>query len=211
MKKKIFIIGARADGHPLVVLDTIINNTEYKPVGFIDENKKYHNKKIQNISVLGGFEKLEYFKKKYILNFIIATGDGKFRLKCGKNLIEQNFNAVNIIDNRSIISRYAELGKGLSICANAIIAPGAVIDDFVLVNHSAIIDHNVILQKGVTISPGVKIGGRVTIKEKTFVGLGAIILPDIVIGKNCIIGAGAVVLKNIPDNSKVVGNPMRFI
>jgi len=41
--------------------------------------------------------------------------------------------------------------------------------------------------------------------------MGAIILPNVEIGNNCIIGAGAVVMDSIPDNSVAVGNPAKVI
>ena len=53
--------------------------------------------------------------------------------------------------------------------------------------------------------------GRVHIGDNVFVGAGSIILPNVCIGSNCIIGAGTVVSKDVPDNSVVVGNPMRII
>ena len=49
-------------------------------------------------------------------------------------------------------------------------------------------------------------------KEKnSFVGAKSVIRENITIGKNVIIGAGSVVVKDVPDNVKVVGNPARFI
>jgi len=52
---------------------------------------------------------------------------------------------------------------------------------------------------------------QVIIGEKTFIGMGSIILPGVTVGKNVIIGAGSVVTKDIPDNSIVAGNPARII
>jgi maltose O-acetyltransferase len=52
---------------------------------------------------------------------------------------------------------------------------------------------------------------QVIIGEKTFIGMGSIILPGVNVGKNVIIGAGSVVTKDIPDNSIVAGNPARII
>lgn len=49
------------------------------------------------------------------------------------------------------------------------------------------------------------------IDENSFIGAGAIVLPGSRIGKNCIIGAGAVVKGNIEDNSIIVGNPAKKI
>ena len=58
---------------------------------------------------------------------------------------------------------------------------------------------------------GVSKVGRVIIGDNVFVGHGTIILPDTHIGSNCVIGAGSVVSKDIPDNSVAVGNPIKII
>lgn len=51
----------------------------------------------------------------------------------------------------------------------------------------------------------------VTIGNNVFIGWSALILPGVMVGNNCIIGAGSVVTKDVPDNSVVAGNPARFI
>ncbi len=53
--------------------------------------------------------------------------------------------------------------------------------------------------------------GKIEIDDNTFIGANAIVLPGVYIGKNCIIGAGSVVTKSIPDNSVVAGVPAKFI
>lgn len=53
--------------------------------------------------------------------------------------------------------------------------------------------------------------GDIQIGQNTFIGIRVIILPGTSIGKNCIIGAGAVVKGNIPDNSIVIGNPSHIV
>jgi serine acetyltransferase len=51
----------------------------------------------------------------------------------------------------------------------------------------------------------------VTIGERTFVGVGATILPGVTVGEDCIIGAGSVVTKDLPRGSLAVGVPARII
>lgn len=65
---------------------------------------------------------------------------------------------------------------------------------------------------------GMKIGdcvdsarSRVVIGENTFLGFGAVVLPNVTIGRNCMIGAGSVVASDIPDNSVAVGIPARVV
>lgn len=53
--------------------------------------------------------------------------------------------------------------------------------------------------------------GRVIIGSNVFIGADALILPNVQIGCDVVIGAGAVVSKDVPDNSIVVGNPARII
>ncbi len=53
--------------------------------------------------------------------------------------------------------------------------------------------------------------GRIIIGNNCFIGMGAIILPNVEIGDNCIVGAGAVVMESIPHNSVVAGNPAKVI
>ena len=52
-----------------------------------------------------------------------------------------------------------------------------------------------------------------TIKDDSLIGIGAVILNKAVIGKNCIIGANALITekKEIPDNSLVMGSPGKII
>ncbi len=53
--------------------------------------------------------------------------------------------------------------------------------------------------------------GPIVVKDNCFIGYGAIILPNVTIGPNSIVGAGSVVTKDVPPNSIVAGNPARVI
>lgn len=79
----------------------------------------------------------------------------------------------------------------------------------VVINDDAIIDENVLIQHHVTIGTNGK--GVPHIRGGVKIGAYAIILGDIEIGENAVIGAGAVVTKSIPAGATVVGNPARII
>jgi serine acetyltransferase len=53
--------------------------------------------------------------------------------------------------------------------------------------------------------------GRIVVGDNSFIGENAILLPGTTIGRDCVIGAGAVVHGTIPDNSLVIGNPGQIV
>lgn len=59
--------------------------------------------------------------------------------------------------------------------------------------------------------PDLEIAGEIVLGDNIFVGAGALILPNVTIGSNCIIGANSVVTKSFPDNVVVAGNPARVV
>jgi acetyltransferase EpsM len=101
------------------------------------------------------------------------------------------------------------LGAGCLVAAQAVINPGAQIGDNVIVNTSASVDHDCVIEGHVHIAPGARLAGEVKIGCETLIGIGACFKPGLSIGRNCVVGAGAVVLRDLPDHSVVAGNPAR--
>lgn len=81
----------------------------------------------------------------------------------------------------------------------------------IVIHRHAILDDNVIIAPGVTIGGTNKKFGAAKIGRNTFISTGAKILGPVTIGENCVIGANAVVLHDIPDNSLAVGIPAKVI
>ena len=57
----------------------------------------------------------------------------------------------------------------------------------------------------------VDVVGPIVVGDNVFIGLGAIILPNVTIGNNVVIGAGSLVTKDIPSNSVAAGSPARVL
>jgi serine O-acetyltransferase len=105
----------------------------------------------------------------------------------------------------------ARLLTGIEIHPGAKIGRRLFIDHGVgvVIGETAIVGNDVTLYQGVTLGGTGKEHGKrhPTIEDGVVVGGGAKILGNIIVGKNCRIGAGSVVLRNVPDDSTVDGVP----
>jgi serine O-acetyltransferase len=83
----------------------------------------------------------------------------------------------------------------------------------VVIGETAIVGNDVLMYQGITLGGTGKERGKrhPTIEDNVVIGSGAKILGNITIGKNCNIGAGSVVLRDVPENSTVVGVPGHVI
>ena len=97
------------------------------------------------------------------------------------------------------------------IAANATLNPMVHLGKGVICNTSTSIDHECIIGDFCHIAPGAVLCGNVQVGRSTFIGANSVIKQGIVIGNNVTIGAGTVVIKDIPDNTTVVGNPAKTL
>jgi serine O-acetyltransferase len=113
------------------------------------------------------------------------------------------------------LSQFARFLTGIEIHPGAKIGRRLFIDHGmgVVIGETTTVGDDVTLYQGVTLGGTGKEHGKrhPTIEDRVVVGGGAKILGNITIGKNCRIGAGSVVLRNVPDNSTVVGVPAHII
>ncbi len=140
---------------------------------------------------------------------IIAIGDNKTRRKVCLEKSKSKW--ATIIHPLSIISKNVIIGEGTIVMAGVIIQSGAKIGKHCILNTGVCIDHDCVLDDFVHISPKCGLAGSVFIGEGTSIGIGSSIIPNISIGKWTIVGAGTVVIRDVPDHAVVVGNPGKII
>lgn len=113
------------------------------------------------------------------------------------------------------ISQRAVRKTGIEIHPGAKIGDGFFIDhgNGVIIGETAVIGNNVTLYQGVTLGGTGKEHGKrhPTVKDNVMISAGAKVLGSFTIGENSKIGAGSVVLKEVPPNSTVVGVPGRVV
>lgn len=113
------------------------------------------------------------------------------------------------------LSQVARLLTGIEIHPGATIGRRLFIDHglSVVIGETAVVGNDVTLYQGVTLGGTGKEQGKrhPTIEDNVVIGAGAKILGNITVGRNCRIGAGSVVLRDVPEDSTVVGVPGHII
>ncbi len=118
---------------------------------------------------------------------------------------------VNAIHPASTIAATAKLGAGVIVNAGAVIQPHATVGNGCMIHAGVIIEHDCVIEDFVNIGPGSTLAGGVRVNEGSTVFSGAVVVPNVKIGKYAVIGAGSLVLYDVPDRVLTYGNPARGI
>ena len=207
--KDIVIIGAGGFGREVEWLIERINQKEkqWNFIGFVDDSIKIGTP-IGNSKVIYNTEDLKSCKN---LCVAIAIGNTKTREHI-YNIISENENLEypNLIDP-SVITGKFDIGYGNIICAGTIITVNVKFGNLNIINLDCTVGHDDILHDYITLYPSVNVSGNVEINSYVEIGTGTQIIQGKSITKNAIIGAGAVVVKNIEEEGTYVGIPVKKI
>lgn len=140
----------------------------------------------------------------------VAIGSNKIRAKKQKEFKKRGFTITSLISPNATLSEYIEIGDGVLVVDNACINIGTVLADGVIINTGANIDHDNHIGAFSHISPGVNLAGEVVIGELCWVGIGSSVIHQKNIANNVIVGAGAIIINDVPANVTVVGCPARI-
>jgi sugar O-acyltransferase (sialic acid O-acetyltransferase NeuD family) len=108
----------------------------------------------------------------------------------------------------------SELGEGAILCPYSLITVNSKIGRFFHANFYSYVAHDCLIGDFVTFAPAVKCNGHVIIEDGAYIGTGAILLggrkgAPLLVGRGAVVAAGAVVMRNVPPENTVVGNPAR--
>lgn len=201
VRDKIIILGA--NGHGRVVADIVMKMNRWNQIKFLDDDETI--KSSMGIEVVGKVYDMYKFINDYDL--FVAIGNNRIREKIQSQLEAAGASIPVLIHPSAIIGEQVKFGIGTVVMAGVMINTCTTIGKGCIINTGAIIDHDSIIQDFVHISPGVCIAGTVEVGRGTWIGIGSTVINNITITSDCIVGAGAVVVKDIVEKGTYVGVP----
>lgn len=203
MNKKLILIGA--SGHGKVIAD-IARKNGYSEIAFLDDNEAITQ--CAGYAVLGKTNAAVHFSD---CDFVVAVGNAKVRQRLQEQLEREQLSVVTLIHPSAVIADGVKIGKGTVIMAGAVVNSCAVIGKGGIINTCASVDHDCILKDYVHVSVGSHVAGTVRIGKRTWIGTGATVSNNVEIIQDCIIGAGAVVVRDIVESGTYVGVPVKKV
>lgn len=202
MSTKFYIVGAGGFGREL--RDWV---NAYSPLssflGFLDDYKT-------GPDIAGDLSLLEELSFSDI-SLYSAIGSSFGRRTVNSKILNAGFVPECLISPSAQMASSALFGNAFIILGNSSVAANAKIGDGVLIQGFSVIGHDVIIDNYSTIYSFVFVGGGAIIGEGASLYPHAVILPGVKVGVNAVVGAGSVVVSDVPDNVTVFGSPAKII
>ena len=179
-------------------------------LGFMDDDESIQGTEINGYKVLGKTVDVSNYPDAY---FVVAVGASRTREKIVSNMkaVNPSIKFGTVIDPTVEMSDLVTIGEGTIICAHTIITVNIEIGSHVIINLDCTVGHDAILQDFVTLYPSVNVSGITNIGHAVELGTGMQIIQGKTVGDYSIVGAGAVVVKDIPAKCTAVGSPAKPI
>jgi len=203
MIKEVVVVGA--GGHGKVVV-SLLQELGYKVSKILDDDKTKWGSHILSTPIDGPVDKLKEMPR---ISALLAIGDNQTRLKVAEKYMGTQW--LTAIHPKAWVHRSVAISEGTVVFAGSIVQPDTIIGSHCIINTGVTIDHDCRIDDGVHLAPGCHLAGSVHVGRGSFLGIGVSVIPNRKIGKRTIVGAGAAVVKDLPDEVLAVGVPARIM
>lgn len=185
----------------------LCENNDVQIIGIIDSQ---YNHEYCGYPILGNDSDAEDLYHKYKdIPLLIAPDKPGVRQKLYKHYSSIGYKFYTLISRKANISKSASIGEGSIIQDGVNVSSYAKINSFVKLNTNANVMHDCVIDDFATVAPNAVLLGHVRVSTKGYIGANSTILPTISIGEESIVGAGAVVTKDVANKITVVGIPAK--
>ena len=159
------------------------------------------------VPVLHGDEHLKGLRSRGYERVFVAIGANGLRQRLAAFATDLGFHLVNAITPQAVVSPTARLGSGVAIMAGAVINADCTIGDLAIINTLASVDHDGFIGNAAHVAPHCGLAGNVTVGERSFLGIGSKVIPEVTIGADVTAAAGSLIVTHIAPGIRVARGP----
>jgi sugar O-acyltransferase (sialic acid O-acetyltransferase NeuD family) len=140
---------------------------------------------------------------------VSSTQLNRLRRRLFDRVKELGYNCASYISSRSFVWRNVSIGENVFVFEDNVLQHHVRIGDNVVLWSGNHIGHRTVVEDDCFVSSHVVISGFCTIGRRSFLGVNACFADEVNVGEDSVVGAGAVVIKDLPPRGVYVGNPAR--
>lgn len=210
MRKRVLLIGANNPETLRIIEDINSVADRLEVVGWLDNSATKHGTTVFGFPVLGPPELLSEVKYEDCSVFNNVTRSGVVRMQVTEQVKQHTEKFVSLV-HPSVNVDHVMIGHGVCVQAGAVIQSHTILEDGCSISSNCVIGHESRIGQDAFVAGGCVIAGLTQIGEGATVWSGAVIGPRLKVGNRAIVGLNSAVLKDVPGDTTVHGNPARKI
>lgn len=203
MSKSDPVVVLGAGGHAKVVISTL-HGAGFEVAAVFDDDAAKHGSEIMGVEIVGSImeaDSLGYQRG------VIAVGENATRKSISERV--ESLEWLTVVHPKAYVDLSVHLGEGTVVFAGAMLQADTVVGRYTIINTGATVDHDCVIGDFVHVAPGSHLAGEVEVGEGAFLGLASGVIPGIRVGAWSTVGAGGMVVDDIPARATVIGVPAR--
>lgn len=181
---------------------------DFEIMGFLTNESDRHGSQIDGCPVIGPESCIRDYPDAIA---VCAIGNPRDRIRVVQRLSDWGVSFARAIHPSLVRPPDCTIGLGTIVAPHTTMTTGVRIGDHVIVNNNVSISHDCVVEDFATIAPGAVLTGYVHIGYGAELGANCTVLPRLTIGRGALVGAGAVVTRDVAPNTVVAGVPARVV
>jgi sugar O-acyltransferase (sialic acid O-acetyltransferase NeuD family) len=211
MTQRVVLIGGGGHASDLLAAYEAQSRESGEPhpvIGLVDDHdidlRRFRDRGVGQIGTIEDLSRID------ATHYLIAKGWPLARRDLLRHAEASGLQPATLIHPRAYLPSGVSVGEGTVVLAGVVISELASIGRHAYISHGVLLGHDCIVEDFVSVMPGASVSGDTVLRQACVVGSNATVLQGKTVGFEATVGAGSVVLKDVPDGVTAVGVPAKW-